>query len=401
MSHKERLYAFARQVGFAVEMGPDILVAKGVPCLLASRKVGSCTIEKSFDPESGKPNGHIGGAIHGVRITLDEEHDGRVYNADGTAVGNYIGGDGKKWSNISIRKGGEVSPEDDVSSSGTVHRYAKQIVGAVSAARCCKPTSLDDQGPFKIPNTFEARAAIGPVQDRIRDQRIAIIGLGGTGAYVLDLIAKTPVIEIHLLDSDHLEWHNYIRAPGAPSSEEIESQRRDPLLKVDYYFSKYAPLRKGIHTHAICVDSSSKLAQFLLAHPIDFAFVCIDQLADTDSPRQDAVYSALSEAEVPFIDSGVSITLDDRAVRGAVTTSAYAGGSLAWKDAIPNARVEGNVPGYRNVQLPEVNALAASLTVMEWRRRTGQYVSEHISFLHKFRLETPKIIKTPDSQEKC
>ena len=77
---------------------------------------------------------------------------------------------------------------------------------------------------------------------------------------------------------------------------------------------------------------------------------------------------------------------------GAVTTSAYDPGSEAWKDAIPNARVEGNIPGYRNVQLPEVNALAAALAVMEWRRRTEQYVSESASFLHKFRLETPRIV---------
>ena len=79
-----------------------------------------------------------------------------------------------------------------------------------------------------------------------------------------------------------------------------------------------------------------------------------------------------------------------------MTTSAYGAGSVAWTDAIPNARVEGNVPGYRNVQLPEVNALAASLAVMEWRRRTEQYVSESASFLHKFRLERPRIVHTAD-----
>ena len=392
MSRKDRLYTFAEQIGFTVEMGPDVVVAKGVPCLLANRKVSSCTIEKSVDPESGKPNNRIGGAVHAVCITPDEAHDGRVYNADGTLLGNHVGGDGRTWSNISIRKGGGASPEDDVSSSDTVHRYAKQIVGAASAAGFCEPAFLADRGPFKIPNTFEARAAIGPIQDRIRDQRIAIIGLGGTGAYVLDLISKTPVIEINLLDSDHFDWHTFMRAPGAPSTEEIESQAREPVLKVDYYSSKYAPLRDGIHPHAIGADSPAKLARFLSAHPIGFAFVCIDQVTDADSPRQDAVYSALSEAKVQFIDSGVSITLDDRAVRGAVTTSVYAGGSLEWKEAIPNARVEGNLPGYRNVQLPEVNALAASLAVMEWRRRTGQYVSESTSFLHKFRLETPRIV---------
>ena len=161
--------------------------------------------------------------------------------------------------------------------------------------------------------------------------------------------------------------------------------------KWDYYHSKYASFREGIYPHAVRVDSPSIFGEFLSAHPIDYAFVCIDQLTEGDSPRQDVVYCALSAAAVPFIDSGVSITVEDRAVGGVVTTSAYDAGSVAWKDAIPNARVEGNVPGYRNVQLPEVNALAASLAVMEWRRRTEQYVSKSTSFLHKFRLETPRI----------
>ena len=393
MSRRERLTAFGEQAGFTVEVESDVARAIGVPCLLADGVVGSCTIEKSCDPACGKPNERIGGAVHGVRITADTELDGRVYNADGTPIGNYIDGDEKTWSNISIKKGSQGSPEEDGSAIDVIHRYAKQIVGAMSAAGYSETTSLAVRGPFKIPNTFEARAALGPVQDRIREQRIAIIGLGGTGAYVLDLVAKTPVKEIHLLDSDDVNWHNFMRAPGAPTAEEIESRKKGRLGKVDYYFSKYASLREGIHPHAVRVESPSMFSEFLSAHPIDYAFVCIDQLIDGDSSRQDAVYCSLSEAGVPFIDSGVSITLEDQTVRGAVTTSAYAAGSEAWKDAIPNARVEGNVPGYRNVQLPEVNALAASLAVMEWRRRTEQYISESASFLHKFRLETPRIVR--------
>ncbi len=400
MSPKDRLSAFAEQAGFTVRVESDVVLAVQVPCLLADGVVGTCTIEKSYDPASEKPNDRIGGAAHAVRITTDEEHDGRVYHADGNPIESRIDGDGKTWSNISIRKGSQGSPEEDESVSDLIHRYAKQIVGAVSAAGYSETASLAMRGPFKIPNTFEARAAIGPVQDRIRDQRIAIIGLGGTGAYVLDLVAKTPVMEIHLLDSDDVNWHNFMRAPGAPTAEEIESRRKEPLRKVDYYHSKYASLREGIYPHAVRVDSPSKFAAFLSAHPIDYGFVCIDQLTDSDSPRQDVVYAALSEASVPFIDSGVSITLDNRAIGGAVTTSAYSGGSLAWQDAIPNARVHGDRPRYRNVQLPEVNALAAALAVMEWRRRTGQYVSESTSFLHKFRLEAPRIVpQRTDSQE--
>ena len=402
MSHKDILTTFSEQVGFALEVESNVVRAVGVPCLLVGGAVGTCTIEKSYDSESGKPNDQIGGAVHGVRILLNGEHDGRVYHADGNPIGSCIASDEKTWSHISIKKGGQGSPEEDKSACDLVHRYAKQIVGAVAAADCYETTFLTKRDPFKILNTFEARAAIGPVQDRIRDQRIAIIGLGGTGAYILDLIAKTPVKEIHLLDADVVDWHNLMRAPGAPTDVEIESLRDARLLKVDYYRSKYASLRDGIHAHSVRVDNPNVFIEFLAEYPVDYAFVCIDQRKDADSPRQDAVYCALSEAKIPFIDSGVSITLEDHAVRGAVTTSTYSAGSLAWKDAIPNARVEGNLPGYRNIQLPEVNALAASLAVMEWRRRTEQYVSGSTSFLHKFRLETPCIrvlSECNDSQE--
>ena len=395
MSPKDRLTPFGEQVGFDVRIEPNVVRAVGVPCLLASRVAGTCTIEKSYNADSGKPDSRIGDAVHAVRITTDAEDDGLVYHADGNPIGNRVGGDGKTWSNISIHKGSQGSPEDDGSASDVVHRYAKQIVGAVWEAGHPEPAPPAIPDPFKIPNTFEARAGIAPVQDRIRVQCIGIIGLGGTGSYVLDLVAKTPVQEIHVLDDDYIDWHNFMRAPGAPTDEEIELRRKGCLRKVDYYRPKYASLREGIHLHAIRVDNRSTFDEFLSDHPIDFAFVCIDQLAEGDSSRQDVVYCALSESEVPFIDSGVSITVEDDAVTGSVTTSFYDAGSLEWKGAIPNSKVEGDAPGYRNVQLPEVNALAASLAVMEWRRRTGQYVAKSASFLHKFRLERPSIV-TPD-----
>ena len=391
MSRKDRLTAFGEQAGFTVRVESGVVQAIQVPCLLADGVVGTCTIETSYDPASGKPDKQIGEAVHAVRITINEERDGRVYQADGTPIGNYVRGDGKTWSNISIKKGWQGSPEEDATASDLIHRYAKHIVGAVSAAGYSEPAALTMPDPFHIPNTFEARAAIAPVQDRIRGQSIAIIGLGGTGAYLLDLIAKMPVSEIHLLDSDCVDWHTLKRAPGAPTVEEIELVRAGSLLKVNYYHSKYVAFRDGIHPHPVQVDSSSMFAEFLLDHPIDYAFVCIDQLTEGDSARQDAVYRAITEAGVPFIDSGVSITLEDCAVRGAVTTSSYDAGSDAWEDAIPNARLKGGAPGYRNVQLPEVNAAAATFAVMEWRRRTGQYVSETPSFYQKFRLEKGRI----------
>ncbi|WP_318271316.1 ThiF family adenylyltransferase [Sphingobacterium cellulitidis] len=46
---------------------------------------------------------------------------------------------------------------------------------------------------------------------KLERQKIAIIGLGGTGAYILDMVAKTPVKEIHLFDGDSFDQHNAFR----------------------------------------------------------------------------------------------------------------------------------------------------------------------------------------------
>ena len=59
---------------------------------------------------------------------------------------------------------------------------------------------------------------------------VAIIGLGGTGGYILDFVAKTPVKQIRLFDPDVFLSHNAFRAPGAPMLEEL----RDAPKKVDY-----------------------------------------------------------------------------------------------------------------------------------------------------------------------
>ena len=94
MSRKDRLTPFGDQVGFSVEVEPEsgIVRAGRVPCLFLGGVPGTCTIETSYDPATGKPDSRIGDAVHAVRITIDGEHDGRVYHADGNAIGNYVGG---------------------------------------------------------------------------------------------------------------------------------------------------------------------------------------------------------------------------------------------------------------------------------------------------------------------
>ena len=386
MSRSDRLTTFSKQIGFSLHDDSEVLTAVGVPCLLKDGTVSNCSIATSYDVADRRLTEQIGNAVHAVCITIAEECDGLVYQADGKPIGNHLAGDGKTWSAISIQKGWSGHPEKDATANDLIHRYAKRIIGAVAKAGFSDVSFLTESGPFRFPNTFEARAAIGPLQDRIRQQSIAIIGLGGTGAYLLDLIAKTPVLAIHGLDDDNMEWHNFMRAPGAPTPDELRQQ--EPLSKVEYYESRYTSLREGIQLHPMRVDDEATFHQFLSDYPIDFAFVCTGPSA---SGRQDMIYSTLAERGIPFIDSGVNIAVEEDGIKGSITTSFYEAGSMEWREAIPTSRVHGDLPGYRNVQLPEVNALAASLAVIEWRRRTGQYASRDNSFLHKLRLEAPTI----------
>lgn len=64
---------------------------------------------------------------------------------------------------------------------------------------------------FQYIDTNSSRANIEMINMKLERQKIAIIGLGGTGAYILDMVAKTPVKEIHLFDGDSFDQHNAFR----------------------------------------------------------------------------------------------------------------------------------------------------------------------------------------------
>src|SRR5205823_13915540 len=99
-------------------------------------------------------------------------------------------------------------------------------------------------------------------------ERVAIIGLGGTGAYVLDFVAKTPVREIRIIDGDEFLQHNAFRAPGAPSLDEL----REAPKKVDYLKRIYSRMHKGIVAHTVALGSGN----LHLLDGITFAFICMD-----------------------------------------------------------------------------------------------------------------------------
>lgn len=153
------------------------------------------------------------------------------------------------------------------------------------------PTGTDDDTPFHYVDTATSRAGISEVTNKLRSHKVAIIGVGGTGSYVLDLVAKTPVKEIHIFDSDDFLTHNAFRAPGAPSLEEL----RQLPKKVDYLAAIYSKMHKRIIPHGK-VTEDSQLAG------MTFAFVCVDK-------GRRSLLAILNRLGVEFVDVGMGVQI--------------------------------------------------------------------------------------------
>ena len=68
--------------------------------------------------------------------------------------------------------------------------------------------------PLRFPDTMSARYHINDISSLLRGKKVAIIGLGGTGSYILDFIARTHLERIALFDDDKVHVHTIFRIPG-------------------------------------------------------------------------------------------------------------------------------------------------------------------------------------------
>lgn len=247
---------------------------------------------------------------------------------------------------------------------------ARAIDDAVTARTYPVVDCLDGESVFMYMDTASSRAEIGAATEKLKIGRVAIIGLGGTGSYVLDLIAKTPVAEIHLFDGDGFSQHNAFRSPGAPSVDEL----RQRPAKVAYFRERYSPMRRHIVAHEYNVDASN-VAEL---QGMEFVFICVDRTA-----VKKVIMGKLEELGTPFIDVGLGVQLVQNSLAGLVRTTT----STAKKRGPARAQSsegdgDGNNEYQTNIQVAELNALSASLAVIRWKKLCGFYVdqeSEHSS----------------------
>ena len=243
-----------------------------------------------------------------------------------------------------------------------IGREARKVSPNATAQKWKVDRDATSDDVFEYMETASARQNATDIAAKVKGEKIAIIGVGGTGSYVLDFVAKTWVKEIHLYDDDRFLQHNAFRAPGAAGIAEIEGGPN----KVDFHAERYKKLRKGVVAHKSRIDETNikELREY------DTVFVCID--GDIIKKK---ILEVCEEVGSVCIDTGMGLYRTGDKLGGIIRTTTSAPDQRT--HIRENNRIDmagGGVGEYeRNIQMAELNALNAALAVIKWKKIRGVY----------------------------
>lgn len=354
-----------RDEGFEVEVRSAFLLVSGVPYLDQNHQVKYGTLVSELTlagDRTTKPGDHV---IHFIGDQPCRK-DGRAITSLTLRVGDQTLAEG-----LVVNRSFSNKPEAGYTD---YHEKITRYIEIISApVRSIDPSitaktfnvieSKAGESVFKYLDTNSSRAEIDRITDKLKGKRIAIIGLGGTGSYILDLVAKTPVAEIHLFDGDFFLQHNAFRAPGAAAVDVL----RGKSTKVEYFKEIYSRMHSAIvaHPHYIDPDNITTFEGF------DFVFICIDT-----GRAKKALIESLEELGISFIDvgMGVEVVEDDLIAMVRTTASTPTQRKHIWeKGRISFAEIDPDDDYDSNIQIADLNALNATLAVIKWKKLAGFY----------------------------
>lgn len=217
---------------------------------------------------------------------------------------------------------------------------------------------------FKYHDTLTSRAEISDLAGRLKDDVIAVIGLGGTGAYVLDFLVKTPVREIISFDLDPFFVHNAFRSPGKIDTKDFGK------TKAEVYKARYKNFRNGL-------SFNSKFLDDTCTNDLDgvtFAFVCVDM-----GQSRSKIFDLLIAKGISFIDVGMGLNRKASSLNGMLRVTYYSSenyNKVRDKGLSPEKDIQDDI--YKtNIQIGELNALNACLAVIKFKQIRGFYFDEH------------------------
>lgn len=353
-----------RSEGYFMRIQGCLLVMLEVPYVDAQRKVRFGTLVSSLD-------------LAGDRTRKPETHvmhwDGDFpCNADGTPLQgiSHAAPNSDLGHGLTARYSFSSKPSDlgypdyyaKMSTYATILSGPAAVLQRGLSPRVFRGGDEEEEASvFNYLDTASSRVGIGALTSKLEQEAVAIIGLGGTGSYILDFVAKTPVKQIRLFDADDFLSHNAFRAPGAPLLEEL----RDAPKKVHYLKGIYERMHRGIVAHPVEMKAES----LGLLDGITFAFLSMDA-----GEEKRAVVAKLEALGVPFIDVGMGLELTNGSLGGIlrVTTS-----TPTKREHVHQGRISfagGGKDVYAsNIQVADLNALNACLAVVKWKKLRGFY----------------------------
>ena len=170
--------------------------------------------------------------------------------------------------------------------------------GVLDAARSGADPVVASRTRFKYLNTGTYRNGLRGIERRIEDEVVAVVGVGGSGSYLVDILMKTDIRELHMYDDDNLKQHNAFRIAGSARIEEL----RGNTLKIDWHQERYAVVREvGVHAHprALGEEAGEELAKFTTV------FIAVDKL----DKRRD-LQRLCEEAGVLHIAVGIGVEIE-------------------------------------------------------------------------------------------
>jgi len=354
-----------RDEGYEVAVTANYLVLSHVPYVTANREVAYGTLVSELelaDDATVKPTNHV--------VTFSGEIP---CDADGQPLAKIINSSAQQVLAEGLEVEHTFSSKPSEGYADYFHKMTTYVSMLSRWARTIDPDATAITNPLIVPDeeedsvfmyadTASTRARISLVTDKLKIDRVAIVGVGGTGSYILDLIAKTPVREVHLFDGDRFVQHNAFRSPGATAADDLA---RVPQ-KVDYWAAQYSQLRRNVIPHDYYVDETN-VGEL---RGMDFVFLALD---DGDARR--LLVSSLEEFSIAFIDTGIGVYEGEGVLGGLVrlTTSTPVQRDHVHKNKrIPFTSSDDN-DYERNIQVADLNALNASLAVIRWKKLAGFY----------------------------
>ena len=213
--------------------------------------------------------------------------------------------------------------------------------------------------PLRFPDTSSANYNLTDISSLLRSKEVAIVGLGGTGSYILDLLARTHLERIALFDDDKIHVHTIFRMPGF-----IDRAIGQP--KVEALARQYGKWHSGIEP----INERVTQANIVRLLDFDFVFVSVD-----DGPARRLIVDWLSSNAVPFIDCGMGLNRSVVGLNGTVRITGV--DRAAYDRTIDTAYLptgDAKEDEYRRqAQIAELNALNAALAVIRFKQHFGIY----------------------------